>query len=175
MVGGGALLAMWRAVRSRLSPERREQRRRLDLNAHGRLGDALLTECDDNTLYYTYQVRGVHYAASQDVSSLREQLPGSPERLGGMVNMKYAAQNPANSILLCEEWSGLRAAPRAADASAPSANGAALEAETALANETAFANGIALTSSTGLANATALAHSDRVGHQAQDSTLTQSS
>jgi hypothetical protein len=144
LAGGAALLAMWRAVRSRLSPEKREQRRRLDINLNGRLGDALLTECDENTLYYTYQVRGVHYTASQDISALRDQLPGAPDRLGGMVNMKYAAQNPANSILLCEEWSGLRAAPPAA-ASTPSENGAAL------------ANG------------------NGVGHQAQDSTLAQSS
>ena len=131
LAGGAALLAMWRAVRSRLSPEKREQRRRLDLNAHGRLGDALLTECHEDTLYYTYDVRGVHYTASQDISSLRDQLPDAPERLGGMVNMKYAAQNPANSILVCEEWSGLRAAPRAADASARSAdsNGVGHEAQ----------------------------------------------
>jgi hypothetical protein len=145
LAGGLALLAMWRAVRSRLTPERREQRRRLDINLKGRLGDALLTECHENTLYYTYEVRGVHYTASQDVSSLREQLPDAPERLGGMVNMKYAAQNPANSILVCEEWSGLRAAPQAAEANIPSANG------------------------------TALADSNGVGHQTQDSTLTQSS
>jgi hypothetical protein len=124
LAGGVALLAMWRAVRSRLTPERREQRRRFDINVNGRLGDALLTECDENALYYTYQVRGVHYAASQDISSLRDQLPSAPERLGGMVNMKYSAQNPANSILLCEDWSGLRAAPPAG-ATAPSANGTA--------------------------------------------------
>src|SRR5580698_2236688 len=124
LAGGVGLLAMWRAVRSRLTPERREQRRRLDINLNGRLGDALLTECDEDTLYYTYQVRGVHYAASQDISSLHDQLPGAPEQLGGMVNMKYAAQNPANSILVCEEWSGLRAPPQAANR--PSANGTAL-------------------------------------------------
>jgi len=124
IAGGTALLAMWRALRSRLSPEKREQRRRLDINLNGRLGDALLTECHENTLYYTYEVRGVHYTASQDISGLREQLPGPPERLGGTANMKYAAQNPANSILVCEEWSGLRAAPQAA--SAPSTNGNAV-------------------------------------------------
>ena len=141
LAGGAALLAMWRAVRSRLSPEKREQRRSLDINLNGRLGDALLTECDEDTLYYTYQVRGVHYTASQDISALRDQLPGAPDRLGGMVNMKYAAQNPANSILVCEEWSGLRAATPAAEASIPSAND------------------------------TALANSNGVGHEAQDSTL----
>jgi hypothetical protein len=132
---------MWRAVRSRLSPERREQRRRLDINLNGRLGDALLTECHEDTLYYTYEVRGVHYAASQDIGFLRDNMPDTPDRLGGMVNMKYAAQNPANSILVCEEWSGLRAAPRPAEPK----------------------------------NVHSLANGDGVGHQPQDSTLTQSS
>ena len=151
IASGVVLLGMWRAVRSRLSPERREQRRRLDLNVNGRLGDALLTECHEDTLYYTYEVRGVHYTASQDISGLRDQLPGAPERLGGMVNMKYAAQNPANSILLCEEWSGLREPPPAGEVRADAANG------------------------TRLANGTALANSNSVGHQAQDSTLAQGS
>jgi len=123
IVVGAVLLAMWRVVHSRLTPEKREQRRRLDINLNGRLGDALLTECHENTLYYTYEVRGVHYTASQDISTLRDQLPAAPERLGGMVNMKYAAQNPANSILLCEEWSGLRVAAQTAGALA---NGTAL-------------------------------------------------
>lgn len=145
VASGLGLLAMWRVVRSRLTPERREQRRRLDIHVNGRLGDALLTECHENTLYYTYEVRGVHYTASQDISGLRDHLPGSPERLGGMVNMKYAAQNPANSILLCEEWSGLRAAPPAAGPSVPLANGGAL------------------------------ANRNGVGHQPEDSTLTQGS
>ncbi len=99
------------ALRSRLTPEKRERRRRLELNANGRLGDALLTEFHENTLYYTYDVRGVHYAASQDISSLRDQLPDDSERLGGMVTMKYSGRNPANSILICEEWSGLRLPP----------------------------------------------------------------
>ena len=114
IAGGGALLAMWRAVRSRLSPEKREQRRRLDINLNGRLGDALLTECHENTLYYTYEVRGVHYTASQDVSALRAYLPADPHRLIGVSGLKYSSKNPANSILVCEEWSGLRA-PAAAE------------------------------------------------------------
>jgi hypothetical protein len=132
IVVGAVLLAMWRVVRSRLTPEKREQRRRLDINLNGRLGDALLTECHENTLYYTYEVRGVHYTASQDISTLRDQLPPAPERLGGMVNMKYAAQNPANSILVCEEWSGLRVAPQPAGALT---NGNALTNSNAVGHE----------------------------------------
>src|SRR5450432_3879497 len=78
----------------------------------------------------------VHYTASQDISALRDHLPDTPDRLGGMANMKYAAQNPANSILVCEEWSGLRAAPQAASASFTSANGTALADSNGIRHQT---------------------------------------
>jgi hypothetical protein len=116
---GAALLKMGAALRSHPTPEKRERSRRLELNVNGRLGDALLTEFHENTLYYTYEVRGVHYAASQDISSLRDQLPDDAERLGGMVSMKYSGQNPANSILICEDWSGLRLPPPKASLTSP--------------------------------------------------------
>ena len=147
VAGGTALLAMWATVRSHLTPEKRERRRRFDLNVNGRLGDALLTEFHEDTLYYTYEIRGVHYAASQDIGALREHLPDQPERLGGPVNMKYSSKNPANSILLCEEWSGLRV-PRSRAAAAS-------------------ASSIASAGTSGSVNG------DGIGHQAQDSALTQ--
>ena len=36
-------------------------------------------------------------------------LPEDPDRLIGPVYMKYTPRNPANSIIVCEQWSGLRA------------------------------------------------------------------
>jgi len=96
------------------NPEKRERRRRLDLHQHGRLGDALITEATEAMLYYSYSVRGVQYEASQDVSTLGSLLPPEPERLIGPASLKYSSRNPANSILICEEWSGLRAPSRAA-------------------------------------------------------------
>ena len=124
VAAGLAVLAIWIALRSRSTPEKRERRRRLALQATGRLGDALLTEVHEDTLYYTYKMRGVQYAASQDIGSLRDHLPAEPERLIGMVGMKYSLKNPANSILICEEWSGLCPPVRkVAAASAASANG----------------------------------------------------
>jgi len=90
------------------NPEKREKKRRLDVNRLGRLGDALITEVSESTIYYSYTIRGVQYTASQDVSTLRDRLPAEPDRLIGIVSLKYAPKNPANSILLCEEWSGLR-------------------------------------------------------------------
>lgn len=96
------------------NPEKRERKRRLELHRHGRLGDALITEATDSMLYYSYSVRGVQYEASQDISTLQSLLPIEPERLIGAASLKYSTRNPANSILICEEWSGLRAPSRAA-------------------------------------------------------------
>ena len=96
------------------NPEKRERKRRLELHQHGRLGDALITEASEEMLYYSYSVGGVQYEASQDVRGLRELLPPEPERLIGPASLKYSSRNPANSMLICEEWSGLRAPSRAA-------------------------------------------------------------
>jgi hypothetical protein len=103
-------LAVWIALQvKQRNPERRERHRRQFLNRQGRLGDAFITDGTETAIYYNYSVQGVQYTASQDISMLRHQLPAEPERLIGVANMKYAVRNPANSILLCEEWSGLRA------------------------------------------------------------------
>lgn len=102
-------LAVWIVSRVHGTPEKRERKRRLSVHRQGRLGDAMISEATDETLYYFYNVRGVHYTASQDVSTLREYLPADPHRLIGVAGLKYSSKNPANSILVCEEWSGLRA------------------------------------------------------------------
>ena len=44
--------------------------------------------------------------------SLRHLLPAEPHPLLGNAGLKYSTRNPANSILICEEWSGLRAPAR---------------------------------------------------------------
>lgn len=95
-------------LRFRATPPERERRRRLVVNRRGRMGDAILTDAEEGALYFTYSVRGVSYAASQDISALRHLVPERPASLVGPVTIKYCPKNPANSILLCEEWSGLR-------------------------------------------------------------------
>lgn len=112
-LGAAALLlialAVWIVLRmSRRSPEKRERRRRLHVNQVGRLGDALITEATEQCLYYSYSIHGVEYSASQDIGALRDRLPAELGRLVGVANLKYSPRNPANSILLCEEWSGIR-------------------------------------------------------------------
>ena len=108
IAAGLIALAAWIAVKRHTTPEKREKRRRLRLYQTGRLGDALVNEVGENLLYYTYQLRGVQYTASQDVTALRDRLPQDLSRLIGTSGMKYDSNNPGNSILLCEEWSGLR-------------------------------------------------------------------
>jgi hypothetical protein len=105
-----ATLAVILARQFKANPEKRERKRRLAVNSEGRLGEATITEATDTALYYFYSVRGVQYTTSQDISALREQLPAEPDRVVGLASLKYAPKNPANSILICEEWSGLRGA-----------------------------------------------------------------
>ena len=94
-------------LRSRISPDERERRRRLMLLSAGKMGDANLLEIRDGLLFYSYAVRGVEYTASQDVSSLTSFVPDGVASLGSIC-VKYDPRNPANSIVLAEEWSGLR-------------------------------------------------------------------
>ena len=126
MVGGVSLalvaVAIYIVVRIRRTPKDKEQRRRLEVNSNGRLGDATILEISDDAIFYEYSVRGITYTASQDISKLRELIPCDPQRLVGRpASLKYSSQNPANSILLCEEWSGLRAVrpARETDESSP--------------------------------------------------------
>jgi hypothetical protein len=102
------LLGVYILYRIRRNPKDREQRRRLAVNLHGRIGDAMITEVQDGVIFYEYTVRGVVYTASQDISKLREHIPMDPDRLIGPVGLKYSTRNPANSIIICEQWSGLR-------------------------------------------------------------------
>lgn len=105
-----ALLAVigfrrWKA--SRVTPEERERRRRAMVVALGKMGDAVLVEVHEDLIFFTYSVRGVEYTASQDVSALKDQVPRDLSALIA-VAVKYLPQNPANSVVVSEEWSGLR-------------------------------------------------------------------
>jgi hypothetical protein len=102
-----AALAAWVALLRRMTTAERERRRRLAVNRIGRMGDVMITDVHEDVLYYTYSIRGVDYAASQEVSSLRGSLPGNLASLIGPATLKYAPRNPGNSIIVCEGWSGL--------------------------------------------------------------------
>ena len=111
VIGVGAYFGV-RALRT--TPEKREQKRRELVNKEGRLGDAFITEATAQVIFYEYSVHGVHYSTSQDVTMLAQVLGDAPEQLIGVANLKYMVRNPANSIVVCEAWSGLRQSKRAA-------------------------------------------------------------
>ena len=92
--------------RARITPAQRERQRCAWLVTTGKMGDATLVEIHENVVFYSYGVRGVEYAASQDVSVLGR----TPVDLSAVrsLSVKYDPRNPANSIVMSEEWSGLR-------------------------------------------------------------------
>ena len=99
----GLIIWLWRT--RRISPEEQERRRRLTIFRQGRLIEAVVTDLEENLVHYSYEIRGIRYTASQDVTSF---AGGLAENVIGAASCKYQLDNPANSIVICEEWSGLR-------------------------------------------------------------------
>lgn len=108
---------MYRLWRRRADPAARERRRRVRVNATGRIVDGTIIDIQQTEegqpasttrlVFYEYSVRGVDYSTAQDVSALNEAVEGDLSRCLGSVHVKYEARNPSNSIVICEEWSGL--------------------------------------------------------------------
>ncbi len=59
-------------------------------------------------LLYTYSISGVTYEAGQDVTGLEEQVCLDRIVAGQPVGVRYDPSNPSNSILIADDWSGLR-------------------------------------------------------------------
>jgi hypothetical protein len=106
-----ALLVYRAWQRSRVTPEERERRRCAWLVATGKINDATLVEVRENLVFYSYLVRGVEYTASQDLTRFVDEASVDFSGISAM-SVKYDPRNPANSIVVAEEWSGLRGAAR---------------------------------------------------------------
>jgi hypothetical protein len=125
LVGLGVV---WWRYRHRLTAAEREQARRLEVNHSGRLTDGVLVESPfaqspsqaPELLFYRYSASGIEYTAAQDISSLSDRVSAEICRPGTVTGVKFDPRRPSNSIVVCEQWSGLR--PDRSDA-APS-NGA---------------------------------------------------
>ncbi len=57
-------------------------------------------------IVYNYRIAGVSYECAQDVSTLADHVHGIRTDLP--IQVRYAPQNPGNSIVVAESWSGLR-------------------------------------------------------------------
>jgi hypothetical protein len=113
LLGVGAALSRL----GRKSPQQLERERRLRLSEIGRITDGTVIDVNEiqiggseeiQLLVFRYDVAGVSYEASQDVTTLRHRVDLHSCRSGLMTSIKYDPSNPGNSIVIAEDWTGLR-------------------------------------------------------------------
>jgi hypothetical protein len=63
---------------------------------------------DIHFILYKYEIGGVAYESSQDVSALRDLVNPAELRLGFPCSVRYDIHRPENSVVVAENWSGLR-------------------------------------------------------------------
>jgi len=114
-----ALIAVYFLVRRKpKTADDLERERRSWLEGTGRITDGTVIdvqelEAEKNRrsavmLIYKYDVAGVSYECSQDVTYLRQWINLHSCRLGLHTSVKYDPQNPGNSLVVSENWMGLR-------------------------------------------------------------------
>ena len=114
----GVAFGMYMLLRRKpKSPEELERKRRVFLDNVGRITDGTVIDVQElpsdgqrsaTMLIYQYDVAGVSYEASQDVTYLRQFINLQSCRLGLPTSVKYDPQNPGNSLVVSESWMGLR-------------------------------------------------------------------
>ncbi len=57
---------------------------------------------------YTYLISGVTYETAQDITGLEQHVHLQRLAAGQPASVKYDPSNPTNSILIADDWSGLR-------------------------------------------------------------------
>ena len=118
VAGSGILAAAYLLLRRKpKSPKDLEQERRGFLEQVGRITDGTVIDVQEmnengsgsaTMLIYQYDVAGVEYEASQDVTYLRQRINLQSCRLGVPTSVRYDPQNPGNSMVVSEGWIGLR-------------------------------------------------------------------
>ncbi len=120
ILGGAGLLLLVVGLLTRRrskSPEDRERERRQRITEHGRITDGNILDVQEiavtgrgwaQMLLYQYDVAGVSYEASQDITYLRHKVDLYSCRLGLATSVRYDPQNPGDSIVVSEGWTGLR-------------------------------------------------------------------
>ena len=118
VVGGGAAVtvAYFLFRRKRKTSDDIERERRQMLNDIGRITDGTVIDVQEietenrpaTMLIYHYDVAGVSYECSQDVTYLRQWINLHSCRTGLPTSVRYDPHNPGNSIVVAENWMGLR-------------------------------------------------------------------
>ena len=106
-------------------PDEIERQRRAYLNQIGRIVEGQITDLVEvagdgaprrgkevngqrKLVCYSYSISGVSYETAQDITSL-EGRAGLERIITGLpASVKYDPSNPSNSILIADDWSGLR-------------------------------------------------------------------
>jgi hypothetical protein len=111
-------IAYYLLQRKRPTAEEVERARRLDLVKTGRIIDGTVIDiaelaADDaqaalNLIIYKYEIAGVVYQCAQDVSVLKNFVDIRDIRLDYPCSVRYEPHQPGNSIVVAENWSGLR-------------------------------------------------------------------
>ncbi|MGA8529548.1 MAG: hypothetical protein WB622_07535 [Acidobacteriaceae bacterium] len=116
---GGAVTYL--VLRRRPTPEEIERERRAELVRSGRIIDGTILDISEfeappapdrpaeiHFILYKYEIGGVAYESSQDVSALRDLVNPAELRLSFPCSVRYDIHRPENSIVVAENWSGLR-------------------------------------------------------------------
>lgn len=133
VVAGVALIA-YAFFRPAESPEEIERKRRLHLNQIGRIAEGQVVElmqqpaeppkvrkrlfgshgrplselAPRHFVSYSYAISGVTYHTAQDITGLHSQVRFERLVAGQPASIKYDPSNPSDSILVADDWSGLR-------------------------------------------------------------------
>ena len=121
---GGAFIS--RLLGRSPDPDEIERRRRAYLNQIGRIVEGQITDLVEVTedkaqrrgtkegdgrrklVCYSYSISGVSYETAQDITSLQGRAGLEHIITGLPASIKFDPSNPSNSILIADDWSGLR-------------------------------------------------------------------
>ena len=138
VLGGAAvasiLMIAYAFFRPAEDPEEIERKRRLHLNQIGRIAEGQVVDLvahppepreKSKSLFrsrpqplvdlsprqlvsYSYAISGVTYHTAQDITGLESQVRLDKLVAGQPASIKYDPSNPTDSILVADDWSGLR-------------------------------------------------------------------
>ena len=119
--------------RPAVDPAEAERKRRLHLNQIGRIAEGQVVELVQQAaepkgprkglfsspapladarprhlVSYSYAISGVTYHTAQDITGLEGQIRFERLVAGQPASIKYDPSNPSDSILVADDWSGLR-------------------------------------------------------------------
>ena len=137
-MGGAAIAALamiaYAFFRPAVNPEDAERKRRLHLNQIGRIAEGQVVELVEHApeaketrkrlfggsahpldagrprhlVSYSYSISGVTYHTAQDITGLEGQIRFERLVAGQPASVKYDTANPTDSIIVADDWSGLR-------------------------------------------------------------------